>query len=279
MRWLLLALMPLPALAEITVDGNPPREHGWWIGDELVQRVRIGLPDGVTLDPASLPRPRAVDYWLDLREIHSHPTDGGIELVLHWQNFYAALEPRLREVPPSPLLFSDGTRAMLPGFDFVSSPMRPILAPSSPDQLLPDARYRLVGPAANRMGLGLALVSLIISLGLLTRHQGWWPFHTRAARPFTRAARRISAMKGAGAASLRKELHRGFDAANGRVLIGAQLDDFLARRPEFGGLSDRLRDFFTRSDAAFYGVSAQDGDPVEIRALSRDLAGVERGRR
>lgn len=276
--WLALALLPMPALAEVAITADNPRQHGWWLGDQLVQRIRIDLPQGVTLDPASLPRPRAVEYWLDLQSVTTRDTDGGIELTLRWQNFYSPLEPSLREVPPSPLLLSDGSRVQLPGFSFVSSPLRPILAPSSPDQLMPDARYRLINPMPARIGLAGAALALLATLTALAWHQGWWPFQARPARPLTRAWRRIARLGDVSALRLRQELHRGLDAAFGRVLIGPDLPAFLEKRPEFRSLTDRLAGFFAGSEDAFYRPASRDGDGAELRALARDLAAVERGR-
>ena len=94
MKWLALVLLPFPALAQQVEN---PRPYGWWLGDELVQRIRIKGQ----VDPSSLPRPRAVDYWLDLRDVARRDLPGGTELTLRWQNFYSALEPRERQVPAS----------------------------------------------------------------------------------------------------------------------------------------------------------------------------------
>lgn len=276
--WLALALLPLPAMAQVSVSADNPRMHGWWMGDQLVQRVQIGLPQGITLDAASLPRPRAVEYWLDLQSVTTRDTAGGVEVTLHWQNFYSPLEPSVREVPPSPLMLSDGSRAQLPGFTFVTSPLRPILAPSSPDQLLPDARYRLIDPTPMRIGLAMSVLAMFAALAALAWHQGWWPFHARPARPLTRTWRRIARLGDASATRLRQELHRGLDAAYGRVLIGPDLPGFLETRPEFRGMTERLGAFFAGSDDAFYRAAGRDGDGAELRALARDLAAVERGR-
>jgi mxaA protein len=73
-------------------------------------------------------------------------------------------------------------------------------------------------------------------------------------------------------------LHRALDVAFGRVLIGADLPQFLAARPEFRPLADRLAAFFAASDAAFFGQHARP-DTAEAQALARDLARIERGRR
>lgn len=272
MKWLALALLPLPALAQPVVTADNPHGYGWWLGDELVQRVTIALPPGVTVDPASLPRPRAVDYWLDLRAVEAEQADTGLHLTLRWQNFYSALEPSWREVPAQPIRLSDGTVAELPGFGFVTSPLRPLTAPSTADQLQPDPRFRLIDPMPTRAGLGLSLAALILSGLGLAWHQAWGPFRARPARPFTRAARAMARLPD------RRLLHRALDAAFGRVLIGADLPQFLAARPEFRPLADRLAAFFAASDAAFFGQHAHP-DTAEAQALARDLARIERGRR
>ena len=190
MKWLALALLPLAATAqEITAEN--PRGYGWWLGDQMQQRIRIALPQGAALDPASLPRARAVDYWLDLLAVERREVPGGVELTLTWQNFYSALEPSQRQVPDSPIRLLDGTRLALPGFSYVTAPIRPILAPSQPDQMQPDPPYHLIDPGPMRAGLAGSAVALLAGLLALARHPGWFPFHARAARPFTRAARRI----------------------------------------------------------------------------------------
>lgn len=274
MKWLAAALMlPLTAAAQdISVEN--PRGYGWWLGDELVQRVHIDLPAQAALDPASLPRPRAVDYWLDLRSVDRSDQGNRITLTLRYQNFYSALEPSARTVPAFPLRLMDGTRLDLPGFTYVTSPIRPILAPSTPDQLQPDPPYHLIDTRPALARLAASALALAAGLLSLARHQGWFPFHQRPARPFTRAAREVRRLPEAHA---RRVLHRAFDAAFGRVLIGADLDRFLAQAPQFAPLADRLRGFFAASDTAFFGLGQAPAQDVAL--LARDLAAIERGRR
>lgn len=277
MKWLMvLALLPLPAPAQPVIEAENPRRHGWWLGDELVQRLHVPLPEGVTIESASLPRPRAVDYWLDLREVTTERTENGVDVMLRWQNFYAAMEPKLREVPPSPIRLSDGTETTLPGFEFVTSPIHPIMMRPGPDEMMPDPAYHLIDTRPNRIGLALMVLVFVLTLMVLAWHQAWWPFHARPARPFTRAARQMGRANDAGAR--RRLLHRAFDAAFGRVLIGADLPRFLAARPEFRPLEDRLAAFFHDSDAAFFGAG-QPGAAGEVPTLARDLSRIERGQR
>ncbi len=269
-----LLLLAAPVAAQPVITAENPHGYGWFLGDELVQHVHIELPPGLTLDRSSLPRPRAVDYWLDLRRIDIQERDGGLDLTLRFQNFYSAIAPDRREVPPSSIRFSDGTGEQIPGFHFVASPLRLITDPSSPDRLLPDPRFRLIDPGPDRMRLALSLAAFLATLAALAWHQAWWPFRARPVRPFTRAARMIARIPDP--APQRRALHRAFDAAFGRVLIGADLPQFLSARPEFRPLADRLAEFFHASDAAFFGRADPGSD---VAALARDLSRIERGRR
>lgn len=284
---LLLLALPAPLAAQTetapeTETAQPgirvenPHGYGWWLGDVLVQRIHIDLPDGVTIEQASLPRPRAVDYWLDLRSITSTETDSGVTLRLEWQNFYSALEPQAREVPPSPIRLSDGTQTRLPGFRFVTSPIRPLAAPSTGDQLLADPVYRLIDPDDNRIGLALSGLALLAVLVGFAWHQAWGPFRRRADRPFTQAARHINRLPADAGPQRRRLLHRAFDRAFGRVLISADLPQFLSAHPQFAGLSDRLSGFFAESDQSFFGRAPAD-QPTDPSVLARELSRIERG--
>ncbi|MDD2869759.1 nonribosomal peptide synthetase MxaA [Neomegalonema sp.] len=287
MKRLLLAL-PLvlaatTALAQARITAENPASHGWFLGDELVQRLRILLPEGARLDMASLPRPREVEYWLELSAVRPREIPGGVEVELRWLNFYAALQADRREVPPSPIRILDAqgvaTQARLPGFAFVASPLRPLLAPTSPEEMKPDPPYRLSDPRPNRIGAALSLLAALICAAALAWTQAWPPFRKRADRPLTRAARFMARAPRAEADDLRRLLHRGLDGAYGGSLIGADLGEFLNRSPQFRPLAERLAEFFAASDSAFFGEGSARRDPAEIRALARDLAAVERRRR
>lgn len=281
----LSGVIPAAAQTSVSVTTHPPRMHGWWMGDVLTQRVEIAAPEGLAPDPASLPQPRAVDYWLDLRAVTVAEQPGGYALTLEWQTFYSPLEPSLREVPATPLrlIGPDGpVDAVIPGFSFVTAPIRPILAPSSPEELRPDAAF--VGVDARPDGRAAAGWGLAALAGLagLAWHQAWPPFHRRPARPFTEAARRIRRLAegGAPAPALCLPLHQGLDVAYGGSLLGADLDRFVARRPEFAPLRARLEAFFELSYGAFFsGDRARADAPGSILSLSADLAAIERGRR
>ncbi|WP_315899573.1 nonribosomal peptide synthetase MxaA [Roseovarius atlanticus] len=275
----LLLFLPLQAMAEVSVRADPPRGYGWWLGDRMTQRIIVSHPADLSIERSSLPRPRSAEYWLDLVSVRTRDLSDGTEIILEWQNFYSALEPSLREVPGATIRMSDGTEVTLPGFGFVTAPIRPILAPSTPDQLQPDPGFPLVDPQFNRAGLAVSACLFLVALVELARNQAWWPFHARPARPLTRAARQIAAQRKGTSAGLRELLHRGLDRAFGEVLIGPDLDRFLAARPEFAPARVQLAEFFQASDDAFFGSGTRQDDPNSIIALARKLSAIERGRR
>jgi mxaA protein len=269
------------AAAEVILRADPPRGHGWWLGDRLTHVVTLVPAPGFALDPASLPRPRAVAYWLDLADVRTEPAriggNPGVSIVTDWRNFYAALEPTARDVPPFDVRFLGPEGAVetvtVPGWSFVTAPIRPILAPSTAAALQPDAGIAPM-PAGLRArasaGFGLLALLALAGLGF---NQGWWPFHHRPERPLTRAfadLRRARDPRGRAIV-----LHRGLDAAHGAPLLGPDLADFLARRPEFAPLRPELDAFFAGSARLFFGDGTAAADPAP---LARQLAAIERGR-
>lgn len=63
------------------------REHGYHLGDILVQKVVVPHQKAQSIDQKSLPLPGPIKPWLDLREIHTAPVEGGTALTLYWQVF------------------------------------------------------------------------------------------------------------------------------------------------------------------------------------------------
>lgn len=280
-----LTFAPL-AGAEVEIRADPPRGYGWWIGDRLVHEALLLPPPGHVIDPASLPRPRAVTYWLNLTavELREVKVEGrpGYRLRTEWQSFYAPLEPTALEVPPIDLRFlaakaagTETENARIPGWSFVSAPIRPILAPSTPEALQPEAGLPM--PETGRIDRALAGFTLLAGLWLamIAYLCCWWPFHHRPDHPLTRAARRMGRAGGDRGRVL--ALHRGLDAANGAPLLAADLDAFLSRRPEFAPLARELQAFFDRSAQMFFGSEAE-ADDGRTASLATRLARIERGR-
>lgn len=274
-RPLVLCLLPLTAMAAPVVENRPPPPAAYFLGDELVQELRLTLPVGVTPDPASLPRPGPQDYWLDLRQIRQETRDGVLILQLHWQNFYSAVTADRRDVPGLSLRFSDGTSLKTPGFSFVAAPLIPLTDDMSAAQMRADPPWY---PAPTGGWLALfsgAVLLLLPALAGLAFHQGLWPFHRRGKRPFTTAARLLARHGSFDAKQSRRILHRAFDEAAGRVILSTDLPEFLAARPEFRQLAEQIEAFFHNSDSQFFGSVAAAAPPADlVKRLSRAERGL-----
>lgn len=80
------------------------RHHGYQLGDLLTQKIRLHLPQGMTLDTHSLPLAGPVKPWLDLADIQYQPGKQGGELTLVWQMFATVEQAQPLTLPELPLI-------------------------------------------------------------------------------------------------------------------------------------------------------------------------------
>ena len=67
---LFLLCSSLAAQSQVrTVEVRTPRPFGYFLGDLVRAQVDIVVEPGFALQAASLPRPGAITYWLDLRTV------------------------------------------------------------------------------------------------------------------------------------------------------------------------------------------------------------------
>jgi mxaA protein len=272
-----------------------PRDVGYFVGDLIRANITLTVDRQTVLDMASLPRPGAAAYWLDLRSIEVAQTANGgdrrYQLTIVYQNFYNALDARLQEIPSFPLLFRrDGevTSFDVPAWTIGVSPLREVApqARSDPkDYLRPDATAPLIGVWDYVLALAIAAACTTLCLALTAHDRAWWPFVRRPARAFARASRRLRRMRGR-----RQEitvylqaleiLHRGIDQADDRSVMADDLDIFLRRHSVYRPLSEGLRSFFGASRLAFFANDperARREFPFDsVETLTHNLAVAER---
>jgi len=246
-----------------------PRAFGYFLGDVLHRDVMLTLRHGARVEPASLPRPGPLNYWLDLRSVDVTETDSTgatqVKVALAYQAFYAALDPRRMEIPGFTLKVTDGKRtedAQVPAGGFVISPLRELFAAKEgeaapPLTLRPDAAPRLIATGPERTVMLIAAVAALASLVLLAAHHAWGPFRRRPGRPFTEAARflKVNARRLAGEGGYRAaliKLHRAFDRAAGRRVLPDDLEEFFKQHPEFAPLAPDVQRLFACSRDAFF---------------------------
>ncbi len=288
------------AVAEVrTIQTLEPRPFGYFLGDTIERTVEIETGPDDQIAQASLPRTGPSNYWLELRSIEQHAAakNGGRlhTLKLTYQAFYAPIDPRKQTIPATDITIRTPggatETATIPPFTFIMSPIREIFPEKSGETmetfLRPD-----VAPAPRRSGgLRTALLAAMglsaLLLVLLARDLAWWPFHRRAARPFSHAAREIrQALAKGGADSYRAALialHRAFDTAAGHRLLAADVEAFLAARPEHSETRPLVERFFAASRAVFFGEAERAGEtdlpPATLRELATTLARQERAAR
>lgn len=285
----LATLAAFPAAAEVrSVEVRVPRAFGYFIGDAIPVTVEIDAGAEDRLDPATIPRPGPLAYWLELTSISVEEREIGdrrrFVVRLGLQSFYSALEPRALDIPGFEfrVLGPDGpSLATVPAWTVTLSPLREII-PRDGDagpRLQPDASPVFRPARLAWLGFGGSLALAAAALAALAAERAWWPFHRRPSRPFARAAREIARLP-AGPEAERQGLlvlHRAFDAAAGRRLLADDLPDFLAGAPHLGAEEGAIAAFFARSRQVFFGTAA-GGDATASAGLARRLAAAERRR-
>ncbi|CFX32574.1 MxaA protein [Candidatus Filomicrobium marinum] len=253
-----------------TVHVVEPRSVGYFIGDVLTRDADVAVADDAKIDPASIPRPGPLNYWLELKSVDVDEYVRGVRkhyrIRLAYQTFYAPLEPRKLEIPAIRFRVlrpeRESTQAVVPSWSFISSPLREIMPEKNgeggPAKLLrADAPVSLSSTTLERTSMAIAGVTAVVALLLLAHHLALWPFHRRRRRPFTQAMRTVrrEAAKAAQSANYRLALlalHRAFDEASQRRVLAEDLDSFLVARPEFESLRPDIERFFQTSRRAFF---------------------------
>lgn len=297
---LAVLFLPTPIHAQVrSVEVRAPRAFGYFVGDLIHSRVDIVVNNGFTVDSSSLPRPGAVAYWLDLRNVEMRETSEGearrIRLDLTYQSFYAALDSRRMEVPGFTLTVTSdrqgGTtsaKAEVPDWGLVVSSLRevqPERRDDPVDYMRPDGRVAPVdtqGPLFRAATFaGLAASALV----LLAWNRAWAPFGTREGRAFAGVLRRLRGLSQhsdteTGYREMLLCLHRGLDATDRRRVLADDLPAFLDRHPTFRGEEGSLARFFAASRLAFFGGRVEAARSRwtfdDARGTAQRLAAAER---
>jgi mxaA protein len=289
-------LMAGQAAAQVrSVHLQAPRPFGYFIGDVIRLEADIVVDASFALVPGSLPKPRAVNYWLDLNSVSTD--DRGVQagarryrVVLAYQTFYAPLEPRAVTIPGFTVTMSDGStraEAEVPAWTFLMSPLREIRPQrATPAALLrPDVAAVPVATARPlAAAIGCGVVALLL-LAALARHYAWWPFGRAPRRPFARARallrRRLAGdVEADGYLAGLIVLHRAFDEAAGRAVMADDARAFVAQAPTFVALEPEIDRFFRASRRAFFGADPAGAmtalPPEALTAVAARLALAER---
>jgi mxaA protein len=281
------------ALGEVrSVELRTPRAFGYFAGDSVRLEAVVVTNGDTRLNLASLPHPRVLRPWLDLRAVafdeeKAASGEKRYRLRFDYQLLDAPLEAAERTIPPVTVKFETAgslADAVVPEWRVLISPLRGAL-PGAVPELMSDIAARPASLGWHIQAMGAAAFGALLALGLLAHHHAWWPFRRRKARPFTAAARAIRHLtNGAQGEGVYRDsllaLHRAFDDAAGKRVFAADIDGFLDGHPEYRSARHEIGQFFAASRRAFYGsdlAGASETHPIEaVSALSQRMSRLER---
>ncbi|WAP69161.1 hypothetical protein [Jiella pelagia] len=198
------------------------------------------------------------------------------------------LEPKEISIPGTTLAFraeaapeAASELVTLPAWTIVLSPLRPILARSSPSGMKPDKPLAVIDTVWRQWTVAAGWAAFMASGLAFGWYRGWGPFGLRPSRPLARALQAIRRNRPAmdyGARLL--ALHRGLDAAFGRRVLADDLGECLAARPRFAAARADLETFFSASRGFFFDGDAGKAEarlpPEALVLVARRLAAIER---
>ena len=236
---------------------SAPRDIGFFAGDLVEADVDLVVADGAAIEPASLPHPGPIDYWLDLRSIDVEKRTEGSNwrytLKMLYQNFYDALDARPQEIPAFSVAFTkDGTTesADVQAWTIGVSPLREVAPPvkeDPKDYMRADEAAPLIQIASLWRAAGAVAVAVALALAVLAYDRVWWPFRAPKTRPFgdaVRGLRKLRDRQGVEDGYLQSLLilHRGIDQTDGRRVLADDAPAFLRRHPILRPWATVLRD-------------------------------------
>jgi len=245
------------------------RNYGVMVGDIIHHRYLIEVKAPFSLIQSSLPQAGEIKYWLELRDVSvsTRESDDTIRYLidLQYQTFYAPLDVRPRNIPAIALDFSaDDQRFQLrlPDWDFTMSPIKEI-TPSGVGNNNDVAAFMKAAIAPGTFSLNqleqrsaLLAAAVVLVLFALLWLNGLLPKLGQS--PFTHAAREIRRRKRGGLKTTDDYLaclqavHQAVNQRARTTVFADQLDDFLAKHPQFRGLSEELSHFFYQSRNVFF---------------------------
>lgn len=273
--------------AGLAAQVDEPRAYGWFVGDTVSRSIRLQVPDGFTLDTASLPRPGKRGGALELRSVAWRQASR--ELVVEYQVLLSPATPRVLEMPAFDLRFTraGGQPAASLRIDAWPVAVAPLVAGGEAParrgfgEMQPDRPPPRIDVAGHRARLlAYAAAAALLALYLLHVYVGlpWW---ARRHRPFGQAWRGLRALPAQPAEADRRaawaQVHAALNHTAGGTLLDEGVPGFLAAHPRYRGLKAELHEFFARSRRSFFADEPAAADLQWLRGFCRRCRDAERG--
>ena len=268
-----------------------PRAFGYQVGDLVRRHVTVQVPEGLSLDAATLPRPGARGNALELRAIQRRVSrEAGVQhedLMLEYQVFLAPAAVRTLEMPAFLLHFEGEPRAQdvrIDAWPVTVAPLVPVdVSPRRGlGELQPDRQPLHIDTLARRHRLVAYAAGLAVLLACLAAVYGGVPWWSRQRRPFARAWRQVRQLPASPSdvpwrAACRR-VHEALNETAGEVLFERDVLPFAERHAAFVELRDDIRRFMQLSRREFFADAGRDtGDVAWLVEFCRRCRDAERG--
>ncbi len=261
------------------------RDTGYLLGDLLDERVEVALPDGMRVDPESLPLPGRVTPWLEVRHAAAEPAHGSVQDVVVTYQIFAETEQATRAPLPEfnlRLRGPDGpTDVVVPSQSFLLSPALPETLGDHDRELRPSpAPMRVPESDALAAALASLFVAFVAGAYLLWRYDRL-PFLPYAPGPLLRAWRRWRRRSNRELTQdeeteLLHEWHGALCLSAGETLYPSTLPRLFDRAPHLVPIRHEIERVFAASWQRFYGRDVAPA-PAGVLATLRNAADRERG--
>lgn len=261
------------------------RDTGYMLGDLIDERVDVSLPDGMRIDPGSLPLPGRVAPWLEVRRAALEPSRGNSQTVVVTYQIFAETEEATQAPLPAFHLRLRGAS----GTQDVAVPSRGfLLSPALPQTLVDKDRELRPSPDPDRVSERGAIAATLASFALALVVTGYllWrydllPFLPYAPGPLLRAwrswrRRSRRELTGDEETALLRDLHGALNQSAGETLYPSTLPRLFDQAPYLAPLRAEIERVFVASWQRFYGRGDTPA-PANVIATLRSAADRERG--
>jgi mxaA protein len=266
---LLLAGQARAEVLEARVD--TARDYGHVLGDVIHGTLDIPDVAGHEFDADSLPKPGALNRWLELRRVWLEPRGGQPPRIhLEYQVFYVPLTVKTLTIPAMTLQRKTPDSGRQP-IEVRSWPIT--VAPIHGPAVMAEGGMRLMQPDAPPVlpdsrglvtGVALSLALALVSLAYLGHVNGYLSIGRRG-RHFRAACKGVRALmrQNRSQETLRAGfllMHRAFERTLGKPLFAEDLPRFYQQHPDYQALRADIEAWFEASYRQFFGADASPED-------------------
>ena len=279
---------PATPSASIRVE-SATREADYTLGSIATQHLKIHVPRGFVLDPASLPAP-AQNEAIELRDAHWQHEDLANERVINlqidWQIFVAGDTVKILPLKKLHLEFTCDQSSCaqqrltvdVPADKVIVSSLLPARIDAEHVKLYPDApmpSWPLAPQLWSLAGWGSLLTLALLYLAWVA---GWISLPQEKHMPFRQAWRQIRKLKGDDATDhleAMRLLVRAMDQFAGQAVTAENLPQLMQQQPRLQAHAPALQTFYADVQQAFFAGRPVITSIPLLTQLAKDLSQLE----